>query len=231
MRTQPTDQRHFEQAGDRPAGRAVDRLERYLRGLPLRERKKLRTRRAIQDHALRLFAEQGYDATTVEQIAAAAEVSPSTFFRYFPSKEDVVVNDEYDPVLVELFRAQPPELTVLEALRASLREVFRHMWDEDVNAIGTRMRLMTEVPALRARTLESIREGTLGVVAQIVAERTGRPVRDPDVQAFSWAVIGVLIGAMYAWIDGGAEEDLGELVDRNLAFLAAGCSIDAPPAG
>ncbi|MFE3151052.1 TetR/AcrR family transcriptional regulator, partial [Streptomyces sp. NPDC059218] len=65
----------------------------------LRERKKLRTRIAIRQAAYRLIAEQGYEATTVEQIAAAAEVSPSTVFRYFPAKEDIVLTDEYDGVL------------------------------------------------------------------------------------------------------------------------------------
>jgi AcrR family transcriptional regulator len=58
----------------------------------LRERKKAKTRAAIRDHAMRLFEEQGWAATTVEQIAEAAEVSPSTFFRYFPTKEDAAMN-------------------------------------------------------------------------------------------------------------------------------------------
>ena len=71
----------------------------------LRERKKARTRASLREHALRLFREQGYQATTVEQIAAAAEVSPSTFFRYFPTKEDLVLQDDMDTRLLDAFAA------------------------------------------------------------------------------------------------------------------------------
>ena len=70
----------------------------------LRERKKAQTRAAIQTHALRLFREQGYDATTIEQIIEAADVSETTFFRYFPTKEDVVLQDDFDPLIVGLTR-------------------------------------------------------------------------------------------------------------------------------
>ena len=72
-----------------------------------RARKKAATKHSIQGHALRLFVEKGYDATTVEEIAAAAGVSHMTFFRYFPRKEEVVEYDEYDPLLEELIAARP----------------------------------------------------------------------------------------------------------------------------
>ena len=88
----------------------------------LRERKKARTRASLREHALRLFREQGYQATTVEQIAAAAEVSPSTFFRYFPTKEDVVLQDDMDARMVEAFARQPPDLAPVAAIRAAMRE-------------------------------------------------------------------------------------------------------------
>ena len=73
----------------------------------LRELKKQRTRSAIQEAALDLIDRQGYDATTCEQIAAAAEVSGATFFRYFPTKEDVVLTDDYDPMITLAITTRP----------------------------------------------------------------------------------------------------------------------------
>ncbi|WP_084264990.1 acyl-CoA-like ligand-binding transcription factor [Actinomadura macra] len=204
---------------------AIDRLQDRLERLPLRERKKLRTRRAIQDQALRLFEEQGYDETTVEQIAAAAEISPSTFFRYFPTKEDVVVTDEYDPIMAELFREQPADLSPIEALRATMREILPQMYETDLDAMTARMRLTACVPALRARTFESLREGTHAVLKELVAERVGRSQDDADVKTFTWAVLGVLQAAMYEWLDGAPIENLPAVVDRNLEFLSRGCPL------
>ncbi|NVI86210.1 TetR family transcriptional regulator [Actinomadura sp. BRA 177] len=200
-------------------------MEDRLSRLPLRERKKLRTRRAIQDHALRLFSEHGYDATTVEQIAAAAEISPSTFFRYFPTKEDVVVTDEYDPIMAEVIRDQPPELTPLDALRAMLREMLPQLYADDLEVIRMRLQLTADVPALRARTFESMR-GTFELLSEAIGERTGRAADDSDVEAFSWAVLGVMQAALYRLIDGKVTyEELPDLLDRNLDFLARGCPL------
>jgi AcrR family transcriptional regulator len=202
---------------------AIDRLEDRLQRLPLRERKKLKTRRAIQDHALRLFGEQGYDETTVEQIAEAAEISPSTFFRYFPTKEDVVVTDEYDPIMAEVFRSQPPELSAIKALRATMRDLLPQMFATDMDVVMTRMRLTTTVPALRARTFESLREGTHRILKEVMAERTGRPFDDLDVDAFAWAVVGALMSAMYAWMDGKVQiEGMPDLIDHNLELVETG---------
>src|SRR5207302_1200114 len=116
----------------------------------LRERKKARTRASIREHAMRLFREQGYGETTVEKIAEAAEVSPSTFFRYFPTKEDVVITDDYDPLLIAAFRAQPPEVSVVEAFRRSVREVFSSLDADVAEREAYRHELMETVPELRA---------------------------------------------------------------------------------
>src|ERR1700712_3699764 len=92
----------------------------------LRERKKLRTRSTLIDVAVDLCARQGYDKTTVEQIAAAAEVSPRTFSRYFPTKESVIAAaaDEIDEIVAAALASQPPRITAYEALLRAHLEAF-----------------------------------------------------------------------------------------------------------
>lgn len=186
----------------------------------LRERKKAKTRAAIQQHALRLFREQGYDATTVEQIAEAAEVSPSTFFRYFPTKEDVVLYDALDPLIIAAFEAQSPDLAPTQALRRALREVFGGLQPQDMQDMQERFDVIREVPELRARMLDELTR-TTRLMAGVLARRLGRPVDDFEVRNAVGAIMGVGLAIMVAAEDDPAL-DFMALFDRGLAHLEAG---------
>ena len=187
----------------------------------MRERKKAKTRAAIQQHALRLFGEQGYNATTVEQIAEAAEVSPSTFFRYFPTKEDVVLYDAFDPVLVEAFRAQPAELSPIQALREAMWAVLAKLPTEELALQRERDVLIRSVPELRARMLDEFGR-SMELLAEIVAERVGRRADELAVRTLAGAVIGVGISAWYTAGDHATTDDYLALMDAGLAHLEAG---------
>jgi AcrR family transcriptional regulator len=191
--------------------------------LGLRERKKVKTRAAIREHALRLFREQGYAETTVDQIAEAAEVSPSTFFRYFPTKEDVVLADEFDPLLAAAFRAQPAELTPIQAVRAALRAVFAGMSEETKLRDKARHELIMTVPELRMAVLDEYTR-SLRLLARLVAERLGRNETDLPVRAFAGAMIGVAWAAveMRSSQQPQAPSEVGDLLDQALALLEAG---------
>ncbi len=186
----------------------------------LRERKKARTREAIQERALALFAQRGYGATTVDAIAAAAEVSPSTFFRYFPTKEDVVLHDRYDPLLLGAFHAQPPKLRVIAALRATMREVLGSLSQTEVERERQRATLIISVPELRARSLDQL-VSTMAAFASEIAQRAGRAADDPAVRNMTGALIGVSLAALLGAAADPASSYL-ELLDASLAHLEAG---------
>jgi AcrR family transcriptional regulator len=185
-----------------------------------RERKKAKTRAAIRRNALRLFREQGYAATTVEQIAQAAEVSPATFFRYFPTKEDVVLRDDYDPLLFAAFKAQPTDLTPIQALRGAMRAVFTALPAEELDQERERFALISAIPELRAKILEEFVR-TIQVIAEVLAERIGRRPDDFAVRTFAGALIGVAMATMVAAIDD-PDADYWELLDIALTHLEAG---------
>jgi AcrR family transcriptional regulator len=185
----------------------------------LRERKKARTRAAIREHALRLFREQGYDATTVEQIAEAAEVSPSTFFRYFPTKEDVVLQDDMDLLWMDVFRAQPPDLGPIAAMRTAVRTAFESMAASDLDQLRETMDLTMAIPAVQARMMEEFARTTQRI-AEAVAERSGKDASDFAVKALAGAVVGIAIAA---WFDHPGDLDgFGHRFERGLALLEAG---------
>jgi AcrR family transcriptional regulator len=186
----------------------------------LRERKKARTRAAIREQALRLFREQGYQATTVEQIAEAAEVSPSTFFRYFPTKEDVVLQDDFDPIAIEKFEAQPRDLHPLTALRAAIKEAFAEVPADELEQWREVTRLTLAVPELRARTLDEFTR-SVTMAAELIAKRQGRDPGDFAVRTVAGAVVGVGLSVMMAAAED-PSADVAELMDAGLAHLEAG---------
>jgi AcrR family transcriptional regulator len=190
----------------------------------LRERKKAKTRAAIQQHALRLFRDQGYSATTVTQIAEAAEISESTFFRYFPTKEHVILEDEFDDPLMAAFGEQPPEVTPIQAMRGALHAVLGALPAEDRADIRERADLIFSVPELRAAMAGRIVE-TLQRTSEQLAVRMGRPADDIGVRTLA----GALIGAMMSVTVGAAGDptaDYVELIDAAMGRLEAGFPLD-----
>jgi AcrR family transcriptional regulator len=158
----------------------------------LRERKKARTRASLREHALRLFREQGYEKTTVEQISAAAEVSPSTFFRYFPTKEDLVLQDDMDTRVLEAFDRQPPELAPLAAVRAAMREAWNSFTPAEWEKISQAAHLSMEVPEIRARAMNEFAR-TINAISAALARRTGRAADDLRVRVVAGAVVGAMM--------------------------------------
>ncbi|MEV2250872.1 TetR family transcriptional regulator [Streptomyces sp. NPDC050147] len=187
---------------------------------PLRERKKLKTKGTIRRQALRLFREQGFDATTVEQIAEAAEVSVSTVFRYFPTKEDLVVSDDYDPLFIEAFHTQPPGMSPLTALRTAIRTTLEGASRAELDENKTREFLMLTVPELWAASLRNI-TGSMTMLCEQVAKRVGREPTDPAVRSFTGAVMGTVL---VVWLDWANNPDMDVLsaLDDALAHLEAG---------
>lgn len=186
----------------------------------LRERKKAKTRAAIQRSALRLFQEQGYEATTVEQIAEAAEVSPSTFFRYFPTKEDVALYDDLDPMLIAAFEAQPADLSPIQALRMAMRTVFSAMPPDEAERQWERSHLIMSVPELRMRMLDQFTDLN-SLVTQLVAKRSGRRPDDLRALAYSGAIIGALFATLFEG-EGLTFAGFADRMDKTLEYLESG---------
>jgi AcrR family transcriptional regulator len=205
----------------------------------LRERKKQKTKEAIQREAMRLFLERGYEETTIEQIADAAEISPSTFFNYFPTKEDVVLFDRYDPMLLSMLAHRPADEPVSASLRVALEGLDRVM-EQDRDMIFARAKLGLETPALRARFWEEL-EKARELIAGVVAARTGRSPHDYELRVLSMVVVIAAFEASQEWLRNGGRGSLMKLVDQAMDVIGAWQHLDelargtsgrgSPPAG
>ncbi|MER7624652.1 TetR family transcriptional regulator [Streptomyces sp. NPDC126503] len=195
---------------------------------PLRERKKQKTRAAIREAARRLVAERGWEAATLDRIAAGAEVSPSTVLRYFPVREDILLTDENDELLEARLRARPAGEDPLESLRAVVLDAIRTALDTEPDEVRLRARLMAEIPAVRARLTETTAM-TGRRLARALADRTGRAADDLEVRVFTAAVLGALRETTLYWAEHGLGDDLVDLLDRALDTLRTGPALPARP--
>lgn len=189
----------------------------------LRERKKAKTRALIQQSALRLFREQGYHATTVEQIANAAEISPSTFFRYFPTKESVVLDDDYDPLIIDAFRKQPHHLHPIQAFRLALKEVFNSLSEAERSAIRERIELALTVRELRAAAFHQV-TATAEMISRLLAERMSRKHDDIFVLTLTGALMGTVLSMLFYCVQH-HETDYMKVIDEALGYLEKGFAL------
>jgi AcrR family transcriptional regulator len=179
-----------------------------------RQRKKTATRDRIRANALRLFGEQGYDATTVEQIAAAAGVSHMTFFRYFPTKEDVALSDSYDPLIAALLAQTPPTWPLTQRIRAALLQGLAQVYDTDRDALLAHNKLIVSTPVLRER-LWADQMATQRLILQALGPRPSFQTRVIVAASLAAASTAVL-----TWVENNGTPELPDLINQAFQTLS-----------
>ena len=194
----------------------------------LRERKKAKTREALHDAAMGLFSRQGFDRTTVEEIAAACEVSPRTFFRYFPTKEDVLFGDsgERSAALVETLAAQPLDLAPLAAIHAAMRTL-ACTYNEQRDVLVARAAIVQGSPGLRAYKVEHQRGWDEALVAGL--ERRSRVAHDSlspdDLRLLTSVSMAAFRAAFETWLEQPDQPDIVVIVDHAFEQVSGGLAL------
>jgi AcrR family transcriptional regulator len=196
----------------------------------LRERHRKRTAADLEEAALTLFTEKGFDAVTIDDIAASADVSRRTFFRYFASKEDVILSD-HPKRLGELQAAldrRPADEPALTALRHAIISLAGR-FEEQREHMLRRFRLINETPALEARSLCLQRNWETEVTAML-ADRMGvDPAEDLRPGVVAATTMAAMRVAIANWLAGGGEGDLPAIVAAGLDLLDGGLQAAATP--
>jgi AcrR family transcriptional regulator len=188
----------------------------------LRERKKLQTRRRIEGAALELFGRDGFDGTTVEGIAAAADIAPRTFFYYFPTKEDVVLADYAGRLerIVDQLRQRPDSERPWAALRASFLVVAAD-YDADHREIIRRFQIMATSPSVYARSLQ-LQAGWEDTVAAVLTERMGCQTEELGPRLLASCALSAIRSSLRHWIVTGQQSSLPQLVEGCFDQLGEG---------
>lgn len=167
---------------------------------------------------MRLFMEKGFEHTTVEEIASVAGVSHMTFFRYFPTKEDVVDYDDYDETIAERIAERPDHEPPLEMIRQAVLQDRTHLDAVDQEAMLARMRLVLSTPALHARSWAH-RRNDEGLIAQALATHPGQQVDALHTRVIAAVAVAALTTAVQAWTERDGKPDLRDLIDQAFAAL------------
>jgi AcrR family transcriptional regulator len=197
----------------------------------LRERKKERTRAQLTDAAFRLFGERGFDGTTIEDIVEQVEVSPRTFFRYFDSKEDVVIGffDDMGLELREMLEARPDDEPPFTAVRNALRSLV-DVYVAQKDRVVAAKRLSYDTPSIRARLLDKHARWENGVTEGLAARLGVDPARDPRPRLIASVALAAFGTATGQWCSrGGRGQDLHALVEDALAVVGTGLDTAISP--
>ncbi|MBB6551380.1 TetR/AcrR family transcriptional regulator [Nonomuraea rubra] len=188
----------------------------------LREQRRAQTRRTIQAHAIRLFSERGYDATTMNDVAEAAGVSPMTVYRHFPTKEDLVLVDQYGEAIAERIAASPAGQPLVRRIGGALIDEAAALTGGDLAGdrrfLLVRLQLMISTPALRARHLDNqyaLQQAIIGALGDEAAD----PDRAFQAQAAASACLAALHTALVRWAADDGRPDLPGLIGKALAAV------------
>ena len=205
-------------AEGRSLGRPVD-SSKALATPSLRDRQKSQTRRVLRDAALKLFAARGYDATTTEEIAEKAGVSTRTFFRYFPTKESVLLGGEreWNQSVVDTYPSQPDSLRDIDAMSATFADHAPRVARRRQSLLLYE-RALASSPMLRGQVQDHLRED-IEELAKAVAIRRG--LADPDEACALLAAVGLMTfrRAIDTWLAGPASIDLKAVVVEEFRLL------------
>jgi AcrR family transcriptional regulator len=194
-----------------------------MTAVSLRERKKAATRRQLMIVALRLFDGQGFDHTTVEEIAAAAEVAPRTFFRYFPAKVDVLFADHSE--LVALLRrtlaTRSPDEPVIDAVRRATLDGLDQV-AADPSLFLTRSRLAASIPAAHARSRYLDADYEDAIAEAVAASSHSDPATNLQARVTARATWSATRAAREIWVASHATRDPRTLVNEAFDLLEHG---------